>query len=79
MAAGPVPSQWPTRIFAMIAYDNAAASVCTSERPAGEHRVFDETPGFCPRAVEILTTLRDVFDSLGATPEGAALATAEGR
>lgn len=63
----------------MIAQD-VAIPVCTCESPSGEFHLFDEPPAwsaaFSPRTVEILTTLRDVFDAL-APADGVHAATAE--
>jgi hypothetical protein len=63
---------------AMIACEPAATSACTGEAPHPAFRLFDQCrplgPSFCPRTVEILTMLNDVFDSL-APGEGGTLAT----
>lgn len=56
----------------MIACEPAADPACTGERPHPAFRTFDERrtaiSSFCPRTVEILTVLNDVFDSLA--PDG---------
>jgi hypothetical protein len=47
----------------------AVNPACSFECPPGEFHLFDDSSAwsaaFSPRTVEILTTLRDVFDALG--------------
>jgi hypothetical protein len=63
----------------MISRESAETPACTGERLPQEFHVFDEgrPPAslFCPRTVEILTVLNDVFDAF-APADGLAVESA---